>query len=149
MGQELGRINTLRPRQKDGHIADDSLKCIFSNENVWLSIKISLKFVSKGPIDNIPALVYTMALRRPGDKPLSEPMLVILPTHICFSRPQLVNQQILKPPIDNKGANAEELFVSGLDATSPISIIAAEASKCQVMVNSVLWCRVLGTPQYH
>ena len=147
MGQELGRINTLRPRQKGGHIADDSLKCIFSNENVWLSIKISK--VSKGPIDNIPELVYTMAWRRPGDKPLSEPMLVILPTHICFSRPQWVNQQILKPPIDNKGANAEELFVSGLDARSPISNIAAEASKCQMMVNSVLWCRVLGTPQYH
>ena len=27
------------------------------NENVWISIEISLKFVPKGPIDNIPALV--------------------------------------------------------------------------------------------
>ena len=37
------------------------------NENVLISNKISLKFVSKGPIDNIPALVQIMAWRRPGD----------------------------------------------------------------------------------
>ena len=32
-------------------------KCIFLNENVWIPIEISLKFVSMGPIDNILALV--------------------------------------------------------------------------------------------
>ena len=32
-------------------------KCIFFNENVWISIKISLQFVPKGPINIIPALV--------------------------------------------------------------------------------------------
>ena len=32
-----------------------------------------------------------MAWRRPGDKPLSEPMMVSLPTHICVTRPQWVN----------------------------------------------------------
>ena len=31
-----------------------------------------------------------MAWRRPGDKPLSEPMLVFVPTHICVTRPQWV-----------------------------------------------------------
>ena len=31
-----------------------------------------------------------MAWRRPGDKPLFEPMLAILPTQICVTRPQLV-----------------------------------------------------------
>ena len=46
------------------------------NENIWISIKISPKFVPKGPINNIPALVQIMAWRRPGDKPLSEPMMV-------------------------------------------------------------------------
>ena len=50
-------INSLRPRQNGPHFADDILKCIFLNENVWIPIEISLKFVSKGPIDNIPALV--------------------------------------------------------------------------------------------
>ena len=33
-----------------------------------------------------------MAWRRSGDKPLSEPMMVSLPTHICVTRPQWVNQ---------------------------------------------------------
>ena len=46
------------------------------NENVWILIKISLRFILKGPINNIPALVQIMAWRRPGDKPLSEPMMI-------------------------------------------------------------------------
>ena len=51
---------------------------------------MSLKFVPKGPINNIPALVQIMTWRRPGDKPLSEPMMVGLLTHICVTRPQWV-----------------------------------------------------------
>ena len=62
----------------------------FLNENVWISINISLKFVPKGPINNIPTLVQIMAWRRSGDKPSSEPMMVSLLTHICVTRPQWV-----------------------------------------------------------
>ena len=80
-------INTLRLRQDGRHFADDIFKCIFLNENVSIAIKISLKFVPKGPINNNLALVQIMAWRRPGDKPLSEPMMVSLPTHICVTRP--------------------------------------------------------------
>ena len=83
-------FNILRPRQNDRHFPDVILNCIFLNENVWISNKISLKFVPKGQINNIPALVQIMAWRRPGDKPLSEPMLVSLRTHICVTRPQWV-----------------------------------------------------------
>ena len=86
-------INTLRPRQHGRHFAYDTFKCIFLNENVWTPIKISLKFVPKGPINNIPALVQIMAWRRPGDKPFSEPMMVSLPTHICVVRSQWVKHQ--------------------------------------------------------
>ena len=68
----------------------DIFKRIFFNENVWSSIKISLKFVPKGPINNIPASFQIMAWRRPGDKPLSEAMLVSLLTHKCVTRPQWV-----------------------------------------------------------
>ena len=39
------------------HFSDDIFKCIFLNENVLISIKISLKFVPEGQINNIPALV--------------------------------------------------------------------------------------------
>ena len=55
-------------------LADDIFKCIFLKENVWISIKISLKFVPKVLISNIPALVQIMAWRRLGDKPLSGPI---------------------------------------------------------------------------
>ena len=68
-------VNTLRPRQNGRNFADEIFKCIFLNENVWISINISLKFVPKGLINNIPALVQIMAWRRTGVKPLSEPMV--------------------------------------------------------------------------
>ena len=68
-------INSSPPAQNGNHFADDVLTCIFLNENVWISIKTSMKFVPKGLINNIPALVQIMAWHRPGDKPLSEPML--------------------------------------------------------------------------
>ena len=84
------QFNTLRPRQNGRHFADDTFKRIFLNENVRISIRISLKFVPKGPMNNIPALVQIMAWRRPGDKPLSEPMMVRLPTQIWVTRPQWV-----------------------------------------------------------
>ena len=56
-------------------LAGDIFKCVFLNENIWISIKISLKFVPKVRINNNPALVQIIAWRRIGDKPLSEPML--------------------------------------------------------------------------
>ena len=69
-------LNTLRPRQNGRHFADDTFKRIFLNENIRISIRISLKFVPNGPINNIPALIQIMDWRRPDDKPLSEPMMV-------------------------------------------------------------------------
>ena len=89
----IDTFNTLRPRQNRRHFANDIFKGIFLNENVWISIKISLKFVPKGPINNIPAWVQIMVWRRSGDKPLSEAMMVNLPTHICVSRPQWVKHR--------------------------------------------------------
>ena len=83
-------VNTLRVRQNGRHLTDDIFKCIFLKENVWISIKISLKFVPKVRINNIPALVQIMAWCQPGVKPLSIPMMVSLPTHICITRPQWV-----------------------------------------------------------
>ena len=53
----LADVNTLRPRQNGRHFADDTFRLIFLNENVKTSTKISLKFVPKGPINNIPSLV--------------------------------------------------------------------------------------------
>ena len=86
-------VNTLTPRQNGCHLADDIFKCIFLNENAWISLKISLKFVPKVQINNIPALVQIMAWRRPGDKSLSEPMMVSFLTHICITQHQWVNKE--------------------------------------------------------
>ena len=45
------------PLDKNGHhFIDDIFRCIFVNEKFCILIKISLKFVPKGSIDN-PALV--------------------------------------------------------------------------------------------
>ena len=64
------------PLDKNGrHFPDDILKCIFMNEKNGILIQISLKFVPKGPINNIPALVQIMAWCRSSNKPLSGPML--------------------------------------------------------------------------
>ena len=62
-------------RQNSHHFADDRFKCIFMNEKWCILIRISLKFVPKGPIDNVSALVQVMAWCRAGGKPLPEPVL--------------------------------------------------------------------------
>ena len=78
-------VNTLRPTQNDWYFAHDIGKCIFFNEDIWIWIQVSLKFVPMSPINSIPALDLSldqiMDWRRPGDKPLSEPVLVRLSTH--------------------------------------------------------------------
>ena len=56
-----------------------------------LDYNFSLNVVPCGSINNIQSLVQIMAWRLPGDKPLSEPMVVGLPTHICVTRPRWVN----------------------------------------------------------
>ena len=43
-----------------------------------------------------------MAWRRPGDKPLSEPMMVNLLTHVCVTRPQCVKTWSFSPSILTK-----------------------------------------------
>ena len=77
-------------RDKMAAISQTTLSIAFS----WMKIlefRLNFQFVPKGPINNIPALVQIMAWRRPGDKPLSESVMVSLLTHICVTRPQWVN----------------------------------------------------------
>ena len=62
----------------------------FFKENIWISFKISLRFVPRDLTDNITTLVQIMAWRQPSDKPLSEPMVVSLLRHIGVTRPQWV-----------------------------------------------------------
>ena len=134
-------VNTLRPRQNGRHFADDTFKHIFMNENIIISTKNSLKFVPKGPINNNPALVQIMTWRRSGDKPLSEPMMVSLLTHICVTRPQWVNlsypgrYNIKSKNLDLNEKNCEQILhilcdCTGMDANN------IESTLVQVMA----WC---------
>ena len=83
-------VNLLRPGQMCPHYADDIFKYIFLIENVWVSLKISIKFILEVRINNIPALVHIMAWCRPGDKSLFELKMVSLLTQICVTWPQWV-----------------------------------------------------------
>ena len=100
-------INTLRARQNGRRFAHDTFKRIFLNQNVRIAIKISLKFVPKGPINNNPSLVQIMVWCRSCDKPLSEPIMVSLLTHICVTGPQWVNSS---PPRQNGCYFTDDIF---------------------------------------
>ena len=88
----------MRPRRNYRYVAE-IFKCVFLNENVWISLKISPKFVPRVRINHIPALVQIMAWRQPGKKPFSEPILVSLPTHICVTRSHWVNSLAHENPM--------------------------------------------------
>ena len=130
-------FNTLRPRQNGRHFADDIFKFIFLNENVWMPIKISLNFAPQGPINNIPALVEIMAWCQSGDKPLSEPMMVSLLTHICVTLRQSVKTiihllQVCTLVVD---------WSSKCHMTSKIiSKLYVQAWNPELVSNALLWC---------
>ena len=81
---QMQKVNSSPPGQNGRHFADSIFRCIFMNEKFCTFIKISVKFVPKGAIDNNPVM---MAWRRIGDKPLSEPMLTLFTAymHICIT----------------------------------------------------------------
>ena len=100
-------FNTLRPGQLAATFADDIAKCIFLNEKEWISLNNSLKSVSDVRINNIPSLVEIIARHLPGDKPLFEPMMVSLLTHISLTWPQWIY---------HSGAKCE--YYGGISSTS-------------------------------
>ena len=127
-------LNTLRPRQDDRHFPDDFFKYIFLNENVWISVMISLKFVPKGSINNILSSVQIMAWCRSGDKLLSEPMMISLLTHICVTRPQWVNTLSILRSRQN-GRSITDIFKPIFFVTEgPINPIPA-------LLQIMAWCR--------
>ena len=70
-------INSSPPARIAAILAHDILKCIFLNKNDEDAIQISLKFVPRSPIGNMPALVQVMVWRRTGGKKLPEAMLTV------------------------------------------------------------------------
>ena len=92
--------NNLIQNYKLSHHFSKGHPMVWGHQQVqfWTMTMCSfLEFFQKSTIltvNNIPALVQIMAWHRPGDKPLSEPMMVRLPTHICVTRPQWVKMGI-------------------------------------------------------
>ena len=148
-------FNTLRPRRNE-HFADDIFKRIFVNENAWIKIKIkiSLKFVPNGPISNIPALIQIMAWRRSGDKPLSEPMMVNLLTHICVTRPQWVkgiHSRVIYVPFTYKNRRFYPFSSRQIMARSPAARDSVAIEHSIVMttkLRSLIWL-IQKTPLLH
>ena len=86
--RDLLLFSILRPKQNDRQFPDGTSSNAFSRMKIY---EFRLRFYWRfGPINDIQALVQIMAWCRPGDKPLSEPMMVSL-THIYVYRPQRVN----------------------------------------------------------
>ena len=105
------QIFTHWGRDKMAAISRRHFQMHFPESTCKISITISLKFVAKGPVNYIAALVQIMAWHRPADKPLSEPMMVSLLTHICVTRPQWVKsiyQPICTNDSDNDSRNRTE-----------------------------------------
>ena len=90
---QLISVNSSSPGQNGRHFTDNIFKCIFVNEKTCILIRISLKFVPQGLIDNKSTLVQVMAWCRTGDKPLPKPMLPSSLTHICGNRGDRVNKR--------------------------------------------------------
>ena len=95
-GTSTWRVNTLRPRQYSCHFADNIFKCIFLNEIIWIFIKISLNFVPKGRINNIPALVQIMVWRWWGIIWTNDGLVYWCIIIICFTRPPGVKISLIK-----------------------------------------------------
>ena len=114
---------------------DDTFNRIFVNENVIISIEFSLKFVPKGPINNIPALDPIMAWHRPGDKPLSEPVMVILLKHICVTRPQWVKSTGVESGIFWKS----KFNTTAIDDLAPS---VARSSTAMVLITYGTWVNI-------
>ena len=75
---------TYPPGENGRHFADGIFKNVYMNEKFCILIRISMKFIPRGLIDNKQALVPVMAWRRTGDKPLSEPILIqFMDVYMC------------------------------------------------------------------
>ena len=125
-------LDTFRPRQNGRYFPDDISKCIFLNGNVCISIKISMKFVSEGPINHITALVKIMARWRRDNKPLSEPVLVRLLTYISKSLPnsKFTQVKLNEGTLPWGSINSKAPGLSSIRGCHPRKINAIPANIC-------------------
>ena len=85
-----------RGRDKIADISQTTFSKAFSWMMLGISLKSSLKFLTKVPINNITTLIQVMAWRRLGDKPLSEPMMVSLCIYVLLGLNELIYWGLIK-----------------------------------------------------
>ena len=117
-------VNTLRLRRNGQHLANIIFKRIFFSENVWIGIKISLKFVPKGPINNILALVQIMAWRCPVTSHCMNQWWLVY-QRIYVTRPQRVNK-----PHSNLVSNVQQCWLE-VSYTEHLQKCQGKISHCQ------------------
>ena len=135
------------------HFAGDIFKCILLNKNLWISFMISLKSVPEAPSNNIPTLVQIMVWCRPSDKPVSEPIVVILLTHICVTQPQWVNivspaVWYIKPTWDWNGAEKWNLRMCVGKLSKPYTESSSKTTRRNEILNSYCLCLSISTFWY-
>ena len=100
-------------------------------------------------INNIPAVVQIMAWRQPGDKPLSEPMMVSLLMHISVTRPQLTYNIFIYTVLCRAYTVLASLFQNSLRPSDTIWLLQSRSTLAQVpdgikplpepVIGEVLW----------
>ena len=80
-----------------------------------------------------------MAWRRPGDKPLSEPMMVNLTTHICVSRLQLIKAS----PCPLQSLVVSWLWVQAVDLTIDWPMKIDHSHKPTLHLTNIPQCTIL------
>ena len=87
--------NTLRPRRNGRHFADNIFKGIFFNESIWFSIKIPMKFVPYGLINNIPSIVSDNGLAPTGRQAIfwTNDGLGYWPIYVTLCLNELIHQE--------------------------------------------------------
>ena len=129
---------------------DAILQTTFSNAfflNVLIPIKTSLKVVPKGPINNIPAMVQIVAWRRPGDKPLSEPMIVSLlwRIHASLGFNELKNTSVITALGSMFRDNTKGMKRGRMNAisTAPFRAMAAATISSRVKMKPLSVCHTI------
>ena len=100
------------------------------------------------PIKNIPSLVQIMACCRPGNKPLSEPMMVRLRTYKCVTQPQWVNKMETNvyDPNFTEMPNSQSIIIylcNGLAPNKPFSHWWQNSSKVHISIAMAHWVHML------
>ena len=89
----------------------------------YLRFKFHWSLSLRAQLTIFPLLVHIMAWHRQGDKPLSEPMIVSLLTHICATRLRLVKYD--EPPVrQGKDNRLPQGFVNEIFCTCTLLLLS-------------------------